>query len=176
MICDVSMDTWILAIATLVGGILAVSAGFLVVKLQGDAERLLRRDQLKRRLRYVLGRVGSLGQSAAALNIPLYDRPDILEEVVSNVASYERLADFGLYLKEPAFDDAVRTFLIEAAVEARQVLVDGARTIALRQDHSSRSDYQQETNDLAARIQGARNVMGGWKEEARQLLERLNSQ
>src|SRR5947207_978255 len=58
---QIALDTWIIAVATLVGGFLAVAGGFIAVALQEKAQRDSRRMQLVHRLRYILTRLGSIG-------------------------------------------------------------------------------------------------------------------
>jgi len=162
------------AFASLIGGVLAAASGFIVVWRQNSHERAEKRQLLKNRLRYVLTRIGGLGVVMGSMNRPYQLRRDMFEEVLDLRGLFERVSDYGMYLKSTAFDVRVTTFIMEAGITARVVLTDAAEKTRL--EYEAGSGLVTVAGVLKTRLEESMNRVKAWKSEADALLRELDEQ
>jgi hypothetical protein len=159
-----------------VGARMSAKSAVAALTEQARIDRETKKGQLVQRLRYVLPRMRSFGQtfSASEAGAPL--RLDIMHEVVELWAAYDRLSDHGVFLSSLDFDYRARTYLMEAAITAR---------LAIRnEEYDQKLGLQQLLGQSTSRERERTSVLRGqylnrtrtWAEEGSQLLNELEKQ
>jgi hypothetical protein len=171
------MSTEVVAFwGSLIGGGLGALSGFFVVYQQKRVERQERRAQLLHRLKYILPRIGSIGEATVVVNESLRERSDLLDEVIELRASYERVADFEMYLGgDSDLTGKVRTFIVEAAIVANQALTADRELARLEYERGNGRSISDVVDPIQSRLGQAKNRMATWKGEADEYMRELGA-